>query len=155
MDCSICTALWGFHQTTLEFCDLLELLTISLQQLVLITQRSHNIMHFAFLAALVFAAGAVTATGNFVLDTPVGTKQCSPTVMLWTGGIGPFLLVLIAGGQPVQQFGDIPVGATIFTWPTNVAAGTAVTVTMRDAEGKIAQTAPFVIQDGPDDCNFI
>ncbi|KAI0325836.1 hypothetical protein GY45DRAFT_1374450 [Cubamyces sp. BRFM 1775] len=131
-------------------------------------------MYLAFLTAVLFASTAVSATDEFVVDTPAGTKQCVPTVVSWSDGTGPYFLVrlsnrtspshaktkscsqeVLAGGQPIHQFADIPSGATTFTWPTNVAAGTAVTLTMRDAEGSIAQTAPFVIGDGPSGCNPI
>ncbi|KAI0649680.1 hypothetical protein C8Q79DRAFT_339263 [Trametes meyenii] len=72
----------------------------------------------------------------------------------YPSGVGPFQLVILKTGSvdPTDVFANIPPGSTSLVWKVNIAAGTSVNLKIEDSTGSLAQSAPFVIQPGEDDC---
>ncbi|KAL7284842.1 hypothetical protein ACG7TL_002155 [Trametes sanguinea] len=108
----------------------------------------------AAIAGSLVASSSLVA-GQLVINTPNDVAQCVPTLVTWSGAPGPFFLLVLEDGQPIQEFGGLPADEYSFEWGTNVRAGTQVTLQLNNAAGVFAETSPFVIQDGPDDCNLV
>ncbi|KAI0771288.1 hypothetical protein BD413DRAFT_552637 [Trametes elegans] len=116
--------------------------------------------------ALVIAATLAASTmaqGVFVIDTPAVARQCIPTAITWRGGVGEdahfqklrdsLTLPITSYGETLQSFPNIREGVNTFLWQTNVRAGTEIGLKLVDADGVIAQSSPFTVQDGPDWCD--
>ncbi|KAH7889352.1 hypothetical protein F5I97DRAFT_515248 [Phlebopus sp. FC_14] len=108
---------------------------------------------------------AVTAQGVFVINTPSNVVQCEPVLITWSGGTSPYNLeyvllnvlfnIVLSPSCSVVP-GDDPTGPPIeclgeqtgqsYTWVVNLAAGTSASLTLKDSEGALAQSAPFIVQ---------
>ncbi|KAL5485728.1 hypothetical protein ACEPAI_6769 [Sanghuangporus weigelae] len=83
---------------------------------------------FASLAAQVFA---------LTVNTPPSIVQCQPVLLTWTDGTAPYFPSIIPGGQvsatPLKSFDST--SATQLTWNVDIAAGTSITIALRDSTG--------------------
>ncbi|CDO76316.1 hypothetical protein BN946_scf184751.g8 [Trametes cinnabarina] len=118
----------------------------------------------ALLAAVVgtILASSTLVAGSLVINTPAHARQCIPTLITWEGDPGLFFLLTIIipqlvlkDGEPIQEYGGLPADQYNITWPTNVRAGTTVTLSLNNEAGEFAYTSPFTIKRGPDNCNPI
>ncbi|KAF9459582.1 hypothetical protein BDZ94DRAFT_1324652 [Collybia nuda] len=102
------------------------------------------------------AMAAALATGalaqQFVLNTPSNVVVCEPILLTWSGGEAPYFLVVEPANKPngpaLRDLGTQT--GTQFTWIVDIAAGTAISLSLRDSTGAILQSAPFTINSGPD-----
>ncbi|KAG5353529.1 hypothetical protein C0989_005976 [Termitomyces sp. Mn162] len=92
-------------------------------------------------------AGAVA---QFMINTPTNVVVCQPILLTWTGGTGPYFLVITGqpNGQALEDLGMVQ--STQFSWTVNIPAGTSIGLTLRDSTGQIAQSAAFTINPGND-----
>ncbi|KAI0634436.1 hypothetical protein C8Q77DRAFT_1073025 [Trametes polyzona] len=101
-------------------------------------------MRFAISCILAALATAALAVDPLVVDTPTESRQCETTHITWTGGVAPFRVRRKFDGisQDREQLQEHE-----FDWiVTNVPAGTVVTIEIDDAEGAVAESAPFTVQ---------
>ncbi|KAI0749306.1 hypothetical protein C8Q80DRAFT_1161231 [Daedaleopsis nitida] len=111
-------------------------------------------------ASIITAALLVVGVSaqDFTINTPNPPTQCVPTQFHWTGGTCELFLYsentqnISPGGVPgataFQQYTGLT--GTSFTWSTNLTAGTSFGLTLTDANGQVAQSAPVSVQSGPD-----
>ncbi|KAK6530185.1 hypothetical protein TWF694_003552 [Orbilia ellipsospora] len=97
----------------------------------------------------VVAAILPIAQAQIILNTPQGAKNGVSFPVSWTGGTPPYILELELAGNTniVQSFTGI--NASPFNWVPNVI-DTAVSYffLIRDANGILAQSAPFFVAPG-------
>ncbi|EIW52083.1 uncharacterized protein TRAVEDRAFT_61417 [Trametes versicolor FP-101664 SS1] len=103
----------------------------------------------AALTASVFAQTPLT------INTPAIARQCEHTLITWEGGSGLFFLVVLENGSPIQEFGGLPAGTQSFDWQTNVKKGTNVTLSISDEQRDTAESAPFIIRHGRNNCTVV
>lgn len=109
-------------------------------------------MKNAFVTLFTLAASAGFAAAQFMVNTPTTPIECVPTLIQWQNGQSPFTLLIQepdANGTPVQVYTGIT--GQSFSWPTNITSGTSIGITVRDATGQSAQSAPVIIQAGGSD----
>ena len=72
------------------------------------------------------------------------------TFVTWSGGVPPYTLTLQPGDQPnappLQNFG-VQTGSS-YSWHVTQDPGTIVSLLLRDSNGALSLTAPFMIMDG-------
>ncbi|KAI5115682.1 hypothetical protein M0805_004923 [Coniferiporia weirii] len=92
---------------------------------------------FALLTAL--ATIVATAAASMTINTPPSIVQCAlePALLSWSGGAPPYFVTVIPGGQtggtPLKSFDQT--SDTSITWDVDVAAGTSITLALRDSTG--------------------
>lgn len=74
------------------------------------------------------------------VNTPSGLATCEPTLLAWSGGVAPYYLSIIPGnntaGSALKTFDST--STTSYTWTVDLAAGTPITVALKDNTGAIA-----------------
>ncbi|KAF8968546.1 hypothetical protein BDZ97DRAFT_356622 [Flammula alnicola] len=102
---------------------------------------------FTYLAVAFLSAGSALAQ-PLIINTPVSVVSGKPTVITWSGGFPPYVLVIVPGnnpaGPPIVSLGEQTVTSAI--WITDVAAGNVIDFKIRDSTGAVAQSAPVVVQ---------
>ncbi|KAH8104257.1 hypothetical protein DFH11DRAFT_163642 [Phellopilus nigrolimitatus] len=102
------------------------------------------------LVALLIASGIHAET--LIINTPTNVVQCEPALLTWQGGVSPYFLVVLPGGElsatPLEDLGEKE--GTSLSWLVNIAAGTSVGLKLSDSTGAVAQSAPFTIQSSSD-----
>ncbi|CAE6429673.1 unnamed protein product [Rhizoctonia solani] len=98
-------------------------------------------MLFQATSLLALVAAVYAQAGDPSVNTPLGLVQCQPAQITWTASKTPVFLSIIPGGQagatPLADFGQQ--SGNSFTWsPVNIAAGTPITVQVRDSTGAVA-----------------
>ncbi|KZT51379.1 hypothetical protein CALCODRAFT_503585 [Calocera cornea HHB12733] len=104
------------------------------------------------LAAFAVAAFAQTA-GNLTVSTPSSLVTCQPALITWSGGVSPYFLSVLPGGQTsASALESFPTQTgSSYTWPkVDIQAGTLITIQIRDGQGNIQYSSPVTIQAGPD-----
>ncbi|EHS62694.1 uncharacterized protein PGTG_21201, partial [Puccinia graminis f. sp. tritici CRL 75-36-700-3] len=109
--------------------------------------------HLAVLLGSLNLALAQTAPPDApVLNTPSSVVQCLPTLLTFHGGTPPYTLTAIPAGQvgalPLADLG--PQTGESYTWVTNLAAGTATTLQIRDSKGNINYSQAVTVQPSSD-----
>jgi len=103
-------------------------------------------------ATTLLAAASVYAQGSFSINTPSNVVVCQPILIQWSGGTSPYFLSVLPGNDPtgtaLESLGTF--NGTSFSWKVNIAAGTAIGLTLRDSNGNLAQTASFTVNPGTD-----
>ncbi|KAG8983007.1 hypothetical protein FRB94_008186 [Tulasnella sp. JGI-2019a] len=88
---------------------------------------------------------------QLTVNTPVSVVQCLPVLLNWNGGIAPYYVTVLPGGQPgAAPLESLSSGTsgTSLTWNVDIAAGTEVTIGVRDSTGSVAYSALVTIQSG-------
>jgi len=98
------------------------------------------------------AALAAAQTTTPLLNTPTGVQECFRTQLTWTGGTGPYQILVLPGGQPsaapLEDLGDMLTGNS-FSWLCKEAAGTSVFLRLKDtASGQTSDTAAVTVAAG-------
>ncbi|OJT04607.1 hypothetical protein TRAPUB_4672 [Trametes pubescens] len=90
------------------------------------------------------------AAGPFVLNTPYVFGILVPEPLLTILFRLYSLDRILDGrtGEDIKQFAGLSGQPESFTWSTNIAAGTEVTLSILDEERDTAETAPFIIRHG-------
>ncbi|SCV74244.1 BQ2448_6676 [Microbotryum intermedium] len=86
------------------------------------------------------------------INTPTSLIECQPYAVTWSGGVSPYFISVLPGGQlsapALATLGDQPTTATSYTWTVNIAAGTSITLKVLDSAGNPAYAAMVTIQPG-------
>ncbi|BEI86055.1 hypothetical protein CcaverHIS002_0603420 [Cutaneotrichosporon cavernicola] len=101
--------------------------------------------------ALAVLAVSAAAQASFSIITPPALVTCQPARLSWTGGVPPYILSIIPGGQTgAAALQDINnnIDVMAYTWNTNVVGGTYLTFKLVDKNGDIAYSAPLTVQAG-------
>lgn len=87
-----------------------------------------------------------------VINTPSSVVQCLPSLLTFNGGTPPYTITAIPAGQvgaaPVADLGTQ--AGTDYTWNVTLAAGTAITLQIRDSRGVINYSQAVTIQPNSD-----
>ncbi|KAL8283948.1 hypothetical protein RQP46_005061 [Phenoliferia psychrophenolica] len=102
----------------------------------------------ASLAFLSVVASAIAQ--GLQVNTPASATLCQPTAITYSGGTAPYYLTVLPGGMvgatPLISF---PTSATLtagtYTWLVNIAAGTSITLQVKDSTGTPAYSSPITI----------
>ncbi|KAE9407688.1 hypothetical protein BT96DRAFT_914385 [Gymnopus androsaceus JB14] len=95
-----------------------------------------------FFAVSVVAASVLPSilAQALTVNTPSGLATCEPTLLAWSGGVPPYYLSIIPGnntaGSALKTFDST--STTSYTWTVDLAAGTPITVALKDNTGAIA-----------------
>ncbi|KEP46754.1 putative transmembrane protein [Rhizoctonia solani 123E] len=102
------------------------------------------------LYALVLAGAA--AAQSFTVATPASVVQCQPAQLSWSGGQAPYFPSIIPGSQPgaaaLKEFPSQP--GTSLVWTVDLAAGTSITIQIRDSTGGVQYSSAISIQTSAD-----
>jgi len=106
---------------------------------------------FAALAlALLFVVPAALA--QITVATPPSVVVCEPVSLSWTGGVSPYYVSIIPGGQAgataIESFPTQP--GNSYVWNVNLPATSYITIQVRDTSGNIQYSSPITVQAGPD-----
>ncbi|KAI0356980.1 hypothetical protein OH77DRAFT_1519893 [Trametes cingulata] len=117
------------------------------------------------------ASSALAQTQPLTIDTPTDVRQCTTTVFTWSGGQSPFFLVRLALSPSLNSsLIDMPVsirrngvpletskntlGSNAYFWLVDVTAGSEMQLLLTDAASGVAQSAPFRIAPGFNNCTL-
>ncbi|CAH7667961.1 hypothetical protein BY996DRAFT_6425813 [Phakopsora pachyrhizi] len=85
------------------------------------------------------------------INSPTGITQCVPVTLNVGGGIPPYSLSILPGGQtnaaPLQTFPTIEKPGPI-TWNADLPSGTAITFQVRDSKGSLNYSGQTTITAG-------
>ncbi|PNE40106.1 MULTISPECIES: hypothetical protein [Streptomyces] len=87
------------------------------------------------------------------INTPSNVVEGQSLTLSWVGGQGPYSLNVMPGGapsgSPLKELNDgEPIDGESFMWDVDIPANTYVGLTLQDVNGFVAQSAPFVINQG-------
>jgi len=105
-------------------------------------------------SAVVVALAAFVgqAFAQALINTPASLLTCQPALLSWSGGAPPYYLSILPGGQsggaPLKQFGEQ--SGTSLTWNVDLAAGTSITLAVRDSTGAVNYSDQVSITAGND-----
>ncbi|KAK7454660.1 hypothetical protein VKT23_011413 [Stygiomarasmius scandens] len=106
-----------------------------------------------FLVAAAAAASLLPTIFGLTINTPSGVVQCQPSLLSWSDGTAPYFLSILPGGQvsatALKSFDST--NATSITWTVDIAAGTSITLQIRDSTGTVAYSDVVTIQSSSDD----
>ncbi|PLW13365.1 hypothetical protein PCANC_06217 [Puccinia coronata f. sp. avenae] len=92
------------------------------------------------------------STDGPVINTPASVPQCLPSLLQFHGGVPPYTISAIPGGQvgaaPLVELGTQ--SGDSYTWIANLPAGTSTTLQIRDSRGNINYSQMFTIQPNSD-----
>jgi len=85
-----------------------------------------------------------------IINTPTGVDQCEPSQLSWSGGVAPYFVSIIPGGQPgaTPLVSFAQTSATSMTWNVNIQAGTSITLQIKDSTGAINYSQAVTIGAG-------
>ncbi|KAL1937439.1 hypothetical protein VTO73DRAFT_13162 [Trametes versicolor] len=103
-------------------------------------------------AVVVVALTPVVFAQGPKINTVMNPTQCEPIQFTWQGGVPPFYLSLVPGGQPggqpIRQFPSQ--SGNSMTWTVDVPAGTSFSSSLRDSTGEQAFSDIQTVQQGPE-----
>ncbi|ORY74537.1 hypothetical protein BCR35DRAFT_254921, partial [Leucosporidium creatinivorum] len=98
-----------------------------------------------------FALVALEGVVAQQIDSPTVLVQCSPVRLTFSGGAPPYVIDVIPGGDAgAVALESINAVSSPLTWTVDLAAGTNVTLRLRDSTGAIAFSSPVVVQTSSD-----
>ncbi|KAI0356979.1 hypothetical protein OH77DRAFT_1519892 [Trametes cingulata] len=115
---------------------------------------------FAIFATIALGASSTLAQLQpLTIETPTDVKQCSTATFNWSGGQERSIADYVdlaqevrRNGVPLESFG--PMGQSPFVWNVDVTAGSQMLLLLTDAANGVAQSAPFRIAPGFDNCTL-
>jgi len=112
----------------------------------------HTTMKAFTVLATLSAASLALAQGTLIINTPVSIVQCQPVLLTYGGGTAPYFISVLPGGQPAATpLEQLPQqSGTSYTWTADIAAGTNISLSIRDSTGAINYGSPVVIQSSSD-----
>ncbi|KAJ3776068.1 hypothetical protein FB446DRAFT_842698 [Lentinula raphanica] len=103
---------------------------------------------FVFVAAV----AVIPSVRGLTVNTPSSLIVCQPSSLSWSDGTPPYYLSILPGGEisasALKTFDST--NATQYTWTVDIAAGTAITVQLKDSTGTIAYSDQVTISSGTD-----
>ncbi|KAI9000588.1 hypothetical protein BD414DRAFT_472131 [Trametes punicea] len=109
-------------------------------------------MRFFISTAAVIALIPMVLGQGPKINTLTSPTQCEPVQFTWQGGVPPYYLSLVPGGQPqAQALRQFPAqNGDSMTWTVDLPAGTSFTSSLRDSTGAQAFSDIQTVQSGPD-----
>lgn len=107
-------------------------------------------MLFAFAAVLFSLASA-----QLMINTPTGVVQCQVSLISWGGSTGPYFVSVLPGNQPSAAPLEVllsSTSATTYSWTVDLAAGTLITLSVKDGTGAINYSSAVTIGAGSASC---
>ncbi|KAG8983001.1 hypothetical protein FRB93_007702 [Tulasnella sp. JGI-2019a] len=97
-------------------------------------------------------AFASLVLAQLTVNTPADVVQCQPILLIWSGGTAPYYVTVLPSQQlvsaaPLESLSSGTSGTSLI-WNVDIAAGTLVTIVLKDATGTEAYSAPITIQPG-------
>jgi hypothetical protein len=93
---------------------------------------------------------SLVAATQAVINTPSSLVTCEPTLLSWDATTAPYYLTVIPAGEPsatpLENLGTIT--GTQYTWNVDLAAGTAVSIALKDSTGTTLYTSELTITAG-------
>ncbi|KAJ3967864.1 hypothetical protein EV361DRAFT_952850 [Lentinula raphanica] len=103
---------------------------------------------FVFVAAV----AVIPSVRGLTVNTPSSLDVCQPSLLSWSGGTPPYYPSILPGGEisasALKTFDST--NATQYTWTVDIAAGTAITIQLKDSTGTIAYSDQVTISSGTD-----
>jgi hypothetical protein len=103
-----------------------------------------------FITLFTALAVAIPAAFGLTVNTPTNVVECEPTQFQWSGGVAPYFLTLIPGGQPtaspIKQFAEQT--GDSYTWTVDLGSGTSFTIALKDSTGTTAYSDIVTIMAG-------
>ncbi|KAK4704273.1 hypothetical protein P7C70_g1932, partial [Phenoliferia sp. Uapishka_3] len=96
----------------------------------------------------------VEAVLGLTINTPSSVVECQPTALTFSGGTAPYYITALPGGEvsgTVLKTFPTQTAEGSYTWTVDIAAGTTVTLSLKDATGTIAYSGEFTIEEGTSD----
>ncbi|KDE07321.1 hypothetical protein MVLG_02365 [Microbotryum lychnidis-dioicae p1A1 Lamole] len=107
-------------------------------------------MRISVFSALSLVSAALAQ--SLLINTPTSLIECQPYAVTWSGGMAPYYVSVLPGGQlsatALTTLDEQPTTSTTYTWIVNIASGTTVTLKVLDSAGNSAFTAQVTIQAG-------
>ncbi|KAL7411301.1 hypothetical protein BDY24DRAFT_396302 [Mrakia frigida] len=105
------------------------------------------------LAFASLAAVALLATGtNAAVNSVSGLTTCQPSLLSWDASTSPYYLTIIPGGDAsgtvLEDLGTFT--TTSYTWNVDLAAGTSITIALKDSTGAVFYSGQTTIVAGSD-----
>ncbi|KIM62694.1 hypothetical protein SCLCIDRAFT_1214791 [Scleroderma citrinum Foug A] len=98
-----------------------------------------------------FVAGALA---QFNFSTPIYVVQCEPTLLIWSGGTGPYFLSILPGanvlGAALENLGQY--NGQSMTWTCDFPSGSYLALGVRDSIGEVALSGSFTVNPGSKLC---
>ncbi|KAI0360158.1 hypothetical protein OH77DRAFT_1517690 [Trametes cingulata] len=109
-------------------------------------------MRFTISAVTLAALTPVVLGQGPRINTLMSPTQCEPVQFTWEGGVPPYYLSLVPGGQPAAQaMKQFPAqNGTSMTWTVDLPSGTSFSSSLRDSTGTQAFSDIQTVQPGPD-----
>jgi len=107
----------------------------------------------AAFAVVLLAASAVAQDNKPRINSPNSLTQCQPTQLTWSGGVPPYIINVLPGGQPAAApLKSFPkTSDTALTWIVDLEPA-AITIEIIDAQGAQGFTAAVNINIGDRAC---
>lgn len=121
------------------------------------------------LALLAGAVSLVAGQAALTISSVAGLAECQPSLLsacpcsarhaddraAWSGGVAPYYVTVLPGSMPSAA----PLltlvtasSATSYTWNVNLAAGTSITLAIKDSKGTINYSQASTIGAGSTGC---
>ncbi|BEI85039.1 hypothetical protein CcaverHIS002_0504400 [Cutaneotrichosporon cavernicola] len=108
-------------------------------------------MKSAIFAATVLALGVLAQEGPKI-NTPTALVTCQPSKISWTGGVPPYFVSALPGGQagaaPLKDWGQQ--SGTELTWVVDLPAGTSISMQVKDSNGDVNYAQAVDVRAGSD-----
>ncbi|KAG2076701.1 hypothetical protein BDR04DRAFT_1089882 [Suillus decipiens] len=105
-----------------------------------------------FATIFVALVSAVSAAFGLTVNTPSDVVECQPILFTWSGGVSPYYLTLVPGGQsmasPIKSFPTQT--GTSYTWNVDLQANTIFNIALKDSTGTTAYSDIITIASGSD-----
>ncbi|GAA93633.1 uncharacterized protein L969DRAFT_43826 [Mixia osmundae IAM 14324] len=98
---------------------------------------------------LIALASAAFAQDPPKIDTPASLVFGQPALLAYAGGVPPWFLSVLPGGQPtaapLRTFPRQNNTADGLTWNVDLQPGTNVSLQVRDGKGRLGYSSPVII----------
>ena len=103
-------------------------------------------------ALYAIALAGYASAQSFTVATPASVVQCQPAALSWSGGQAPYFPSIIPGSQPgAAALKEFPSQTgTSLVWTADLAAGTSITIQIRDSTGGVQYSSAITIQTSAD-----
>ncbi|KAI6128294.1 hypothetical protein EV401DRAFT_920184 [Pisolithus croceorrhizus] len=108
-------------------------------------------MKFSVTTLVLGLVSAVLGQETLTINTPTAAYYCEPLLITWAGGVGPYNLVYLIGGNtpiPGHEFFATDVPGYSYEWTVSVSYYTPIALVVQDSTGATAESATFTVEYG-------